>query len=58
MSVAAWVDGEPIGSDEVDEAIEGAESFARCLKDAGQILLPGTVFMGAGLVAPGVRGRC
>jgi hypothetical protein len=47
-----------LGSDEVDEAIEGAESFARSLKDAGQILSPGTVFMGAGLVTPGARGVC
>jgi len=47
-----------LGSNEVDEAIEGADSFARCLRDAGQVLSPGTVFLGAGLVTPGVHGRC
>ncbi len=44
-----------LGCDDVEEAIEGAEGFARCLKEAGQILLPGTVFMGASLVTPGPR---
>ena len=37
-----------LGCNDVDEAIEGAEGFARCLKEADQILSPGTVFMGAG----------
>jgi hypothetical protein len=47
-----------LGSNDIDEAMEGAEGFARCLKDAGQILSPGTVFMGASLVTPNVQGRC
>ncbi|MEI9901100.1 MAG: hypothetical protein WDN31_14240 [Hyphomicrobium sp.] len=47
-----------LGCNDVDEAIEGAEGFARCLKEAGQMLSPGTVFMGASLVTPAVRGRC
>jgi hypothetical protein len=46
-----------LGSDEVDEAIEGADNFARCLRDAGQVLSPGTAFMGAGLVTP-ARNLC
>jgi hypothetical protein len=46
-----------LGCNDVDEAIEGAEGFARCLKEADQILSPGTVFMGAGLVSPGIRGH-
>lgn len=47
-----------LGSDEIDEAMEGAEGFAHCLREAGQILSPGTVFMGASLVTPAVGGRC
>lgn len=47
-----------LGCDEVEEAIEGADNFARCLRDAGQVLLPGTVFMGAGLVTPRARSLC
>ena len=47
-----------LGSNDIDEAMEGAEGFARCLKDAGQVLSPGTVFMGASLVTPNVQGRC
>jgi hypothetical protein len=47
-----------LGCDEVEEAIEGAESFAQSLKDAGQVLSPGTVFMGAGLVMPASRRLC
>jgi hypothetical protein len=46
-----------LGSNEIDEAIEGAEGFARCLRQADQVLSPGTVFMGAGLMTPGVRGH-
>jgi len=46
-----------LGSNEVDEAIEGAEGFARSLKAADQILSPGTAFMAAGLVSPGVSGH-
>jgi hypothetical protein len=47
-----------LGSDEIDEAMEGAEEFALRLKEADQLLSPGTVFMAAGLVTPGVRGHC
>ncbi len=46
-----------LGSDEIDEAMEGAEEFALRLREADQLLSPGTVFMGAGLVTPGVRGH-
>jgi hypothetical protein len=46
-----------LGSDEIDEAMEGAEEFALRLKEADQLLSPGTVFMGAGLVSPAVRGH-
>lgn len=47
-----------LGCNDVDDAIEGAEGFAARLKEAGQLLSPGTVFMGASLVTPGVGGRC
>jgi hypothetical protein len=46
-----------LGSNEVDAAIEGAEEFARRLKEADQMLSPDTVFMGAGLVSPGIQGH-
>jgi hypothetical protein len=46
-----------LGSDEIDEAMEGAEEFALRLREADQLLSPGTVFMGAGLMTPGVRGH-
>jgi hypothetical protein len=46
-----------LGSNDVDAAIDCAESFASRLREADQVLLPGTVFMGAGLVTPGVRGH-
>ena len=51
-----------LGSNEIEEAMEGAEGFARSLKEADQVLSPGTAFMGAGLmgaglVAPGVKGH-
>jgi len=46
-----------LGSNEIDEAMEGAEEFALRLKEADQMLSSGTVFMGAGLVSPGVRGH-
>jgi hypothetical protein len=46
-----------LGSNDVDEAIDCAESFASRLREADQVLSPGTVFMGAGLVTPGVRGH-
>jgi hypothetical protein len=44
-----------LGCDDIDEAMEGAEEFALRLKEADQLLSPGTVFMGAGLVPPGMR---
>jgi len=46
-----------LGSNEIEEAMEGAECFARSLKEADQVLSPGTVFMGAGLVSPGIEGH-
>jgi len=46
-----------LGSDEIDEAMEGAEEFALRLREADQLLSPGTAFMGAGLMSPGVRGH-
>lgn len=46
-----------LGSNEIDEAMEGAEEFALRLKEANQMLSPGTVFMGAGLVSPGLQGH-
>lgn len=46
-----------LGSNQIDEAMEGAEEFALRLKEADQMLSPGTVFMGAGLVSPGIAGH-
>jgi hypothetical protein len=46
-----------LGSSDVDEAIECADGFARRLREADQILSPGSVFIGAGLVTPGSRGH-
>jgi len=46
-----------LGSNKIDETIEGAECFARSLQAADQVLSPSTVFMGAGLVSPGVQGH-
>ena len=46
-----------LGCEEIDEAIEGAEGFARRLKEADQHLSPGSVFMGAGLVSAGIKGH-
>ena len=46
-----------LGSNKIDETIEGAECFARSLKEADQMLSPSTVFMGAGLVSLGVHGH-
>jgi hypothetical protein len=43
-----------LGCNEIDEAMDCAEEFAMRLKDANQMLSPGTVFMGAGLLSPGV----
>jgi hypothetical protein len=46
-----------LGCNEIEEAMEGAEEFALRLKEANQLLSPGTVFMGAGLVSPGLQGH-
>jgi len=46
-----------LGSNKIDETIEGAECFARSLKEVDQLLSPSTVFMGADLVSPGVQGH-
>jgi hypothetical protein len=46
-----------LGSNEIDEAIEGADGFARRLKEADQVLSPGSVFMGAGLMSAPVKGH-
>ena len=46
-----------LGSDEIEEAIEGADGFARRLKEADQLLSPGSVFMGAGLMTADVKGH-
>ena len=46
-----------LGSSKIDEAMQGAEDFALRLKKADQLLSPGTVFMGAGLVSPGIHGH-
>ena len=46
-----------LGSNEIDEAIEGADGFARRLKEADQVLSPGSVFMCAGLMSAPVKGH-
>jgi hypothetical protein len=46
-----------LGSNEIDEAIDCADGFARRLKEADQHLSPGSVFMGAGLMAVPVKGH-
>jgi hypothetical protein len=46
-----------LGSNEIDEAIDCADGFARRLKEADQHLSPGSVFMGAGLMAAPVKGH-
>ena len=46
-----------LGSDEIDEVIEGADGFARRLKEADQVLSPGSVFMGSGLMSAPVKGH-
>ncbi len=46
-----------LGSNEVDEAIDCADGFARRLKEADQLLSPGSVFMGADLMNAGVKGH-
>ena len=46
-----------LGSSKIDEAMQGAEEFALRLKKADQVLSPGTLFMGADLVSPGVHGH-
>jgi hypothetical protein len=46
-----------LGCNEIDEAMDGAEEFALRLREADQLLSPGTVFMGAGLVSPAIEGH-
>lgn len=46
-----------LGCNEIEEAIEGADCFARRLKEADQVLSPGCVFMGAGLMTADVKGH-
>jgi hypothetical protein len=46
-----------LGCNEIDEAMDGAEEFALRLREADQLLSPGTVFMGAGLVSPVIEGH-
>lgn len=46
-----------LGSNEIDEAMDCAEEFALRLKEADQLLSPGTVFMGASLLSPAVASR-
>jgi hypothetical protein len=46
-----------LGSNEIDEAIDCADGFARRLKEADQHLSPGSVFMGASLMAAPVKGH-
>jgi len=46
-----------LGSNEIEEAIDCADGFARRLKEANQMLSPGSVFMGAGLLGADVKGH-
>ena len=46
-----------LGSNEIEEAIDCADGFARRLKEANQMLSPGSVFMGAGLLTADVKGH-
>jgi len=46
-----------LGSNKIEETIDGAECFARSLKNVDQILSPSSVFMGANLVSPGLHGH-
>lgn len=46
-----------LGSNEIEEAIECADGFARRLKEAHQVLSPGSVFMRADLMAAPVSGH-
>lgn len=46
-----------LGTDEIDEAMERAEEFALSLREVDQMLSPGAVFMGAGLLSPMVEGH-
>lgn len=46
-----------LGSNEIEDAIEGADGFARRLKEADQLLSPGSVFMGRGLMTAEVKGH-
>lgn len=46
-----------LGCNEIEEAIDCADGFARRLKEADQVLSPGSVFMGGGLMAADVKGH-
>ena len=46
-----------LGSDQIDEAVDCADGFARRLKEANQMLSPDSVFMGAGLLTADVKGH-
>jgi hypothetical protein len=46
-----------LGSNEIEEAIDCADGFARRLREANQMLSPGSVFMGAGLLTADVKGH-
>jgi len=46
-----------LGSNEIEEAVDCADGFARRLKEANQMLSPGSVFMGAGLLTADVKGH-
>jgi hypothetical protein len=46
-----------LGSNEIEDAIEGADGFARRLKEADQLLSSGSVFIGRGLTTAEVKGH-
>ncbi len=46
-----------LGSSQIDAAMQGAEAFAAHLKEADQLLSPGTLFMGADILSPGIAGH-
>jgi hypothetical protein len=46
-----------LGSPRIDEAMQGAEEFAAQLREADQLLSPGTLFMGADIISPGLAGH-
>jgi hypothetical protein len=46
-----------LGSPRIDDAMQEAEAFAAHLREADQILSPGTLFMGADIISPGLAGH-